>query len=136
MTLLQVLEQKIMEMFARRLDYAPKTHEEALASIAVMERDLRAVGLSDADSARVAAAFDYLGPRIQKWPTTFMIRENLPKRDHFKKLPEPNVSPEQAARNIEKIRAMIKRVGTSADRQTPCDSQRESYNALTERASR
>lgn len=108
MTLSEIVRQKLMEMFARRLEYAPRNAEEVYACANVMVQDLMRLGLKDEDAERVGRTFDYLGPRIQKWPTTFMLKENMAKASGNKLLPEPPpVSHEKAKQYVEQIKKNI-----------------------------
>lgn len=94
-----------MEMMARHLDYGPKTPKDALATVSVMEADLRRLGFKDEDAERVAKTFDFLGPRIQKWPTVAMLKENMQRRDnyHLQDKMEP-VPRERAMQILERLR--------------------------------
>lgn len=67
-------------MLARQLDYSPKAEELPLV-VEVMVRDLQALNLTDDDSDRVAAAFQAIALNSHRWPTVYMIRENLPPRE-------------------------------------------------------
>lgn len=47
--------------------------------IQVMIEDLQNRGLRDADAERVEQAFRTLGPHLQKWPTSRMVIDALPR---------------------------------------------------------
>lgn len=48
--------------------------------IQVMHDDLKRLGLTDGDSGRVQGAFNIVCTEIGKWPTSYMIKENLPRK--------------------------------------------------------
>lgn len=64
-------------MLVRGVDYAPAA-EDLPAVTRQMIADVQQLGLTDADSPRVVAAFTTIALHIGKWPTAYMIRENLP----------------------------------------------------------
>ena len=66
-------------MLARRLDYCPSA-ESLPMTVQVMIEDLHRRGLTDVDAMRVQAAFEELGNKINRWPTSFKVIEALPKR--------------------------------------------------------
>lgn len=103
-----IVKKKMLEMFARRLDYAPKDADGVIASTSVMAADLRRLGLKDDDDARIGEAFDALGSKTQRWPTPIMVKENLPPRKHYqiedKSQPVP---PEVARKRLAELRKLI-----------------------------
>lgn len=68
----QVLETEMLKMLARGLDWSPSP-EDLPAKIVVMCEDLFRHGFRDHDAPRIATAFQFLGPRIQRWPTSKQI---------------------------------------------------------------
>lgn len=105
-----VVQKELSKMLVRGVDYSPAA--EDLPSVTrVMIDDLIRLGLTDQDASRVEQAFSTVALHIGRWPTAFMIRENLPKRSdqNFRRLESPGtpVSPEVAKQNIERIRKMI-----------------------------
>ena len=75
--LLQTLKEELLLMMARQLDYSPKA-EDLPRNCRVMCKDLMAIGLKDADAARVRAAMQKIAIDIGRWPTAYMIRNCLP----------------------------------------------------------
>ena len=88
MTLIETIRNELARMLARQLDYAPAA-DELPFSIQVMSDDLTRRGLADDDAGRVQAAFEVLGPQIQRWPTARMVLECLPAKATPVMLPAP-----------------------------------------------
>lgn len=88
-------------MLARQLPNSPKA-EELAANVAMMTRDLYAMGLHDFDDDRISQAMMTVAIDIGRWPTSHMIKKNLPPRTrhHYKALEHRFMHP--------KIRANIK----------------------------
>lgn len=83
MTLNDVLRRELVRMLARNLDNAPSA-SEIQYSVSVYEDDLRHRGLTDADAVRVKAAFDTLGPKITRFPTSADVIGALLPRGHLR----------------------------------------------------
>lgn len=85
MTLNDVLQRELVRMLARNLEGCPAASEIGF-SVSVYEDDLRSRGLTDADSERLKAAFEALGPTVHRFPTPADILAALP-RNHSRALP-------------------------------------------------
>lgn len=107
-TLHQVVAQGLFKMLARQLDYSPAA-EELPMTVQVMVEDFQTYGLTDVDADRVEAAFMFLGPRIQRWPTARTVIEALPKKPAPKLLSQ-NITPERREFNLRQIGALVKAV--------------------------
>lgn len=97
-------------MLARQLDYSPAA-EELPQVIEVMHQDLQRMGFSDADSERIAMAFDRLALTATKWPTVVAVKEVVPRlaETSFKRLPYKR-TPEVRERGIEALEAIRERL--------------------------
>lgn len=98
----------MLGMLARQLPNSPKA-EELPATVAMMVKDLNALGLHDFDSDRVSAAMTLVAIEIGKWPTSHMIKNNLPPRTRYhQKALENHYVPPEIRKDIEK-RGLSKR---------------------------
>lgn len=62
----------------------------------------------DQDQWRVQAAFLHLMKDSDRWPAPRNLLDRLPPRQPQKALPAPEMSPEQVAENLRRIREMLK----------------------------
>ena len=90
------IQQELLRMLARQLDYAP-TADELPFTVQVMTDDLVNHGLRDVDAPRVREAFARLSPALQKWPTTRMVIEALPPPDRKEMVYRPMLSAPETA---------------------------------------
>lgn len=92
-----IVEQELVKMLARQLDYAP-TADELPFTAQVMTEDFAQRGLHDCDSARVQEAFRKIGPVLQRWPTARAVLEAIPSSEPpHRALPRPEPSLERIA---------------------------------------
>jgi len=99
-----VVEQELLKMLARQLDYAP-TADELPFTAQVMTEDLVYRGLRDKDCDRVREAFQKLGPALQRWPTARIVIESMPsKLPPYRALPHPAPNMERVAASIADMR--------------------------------
>lgn len=99
-----IVQQELIRMLARQLDYAP-TADELPFTAQVMTEDLAHRGLRDADCDRVREAFAKLGPTLQRWPTARMVIEALPSKEQpYRALPRPAPDMEKVAAGIAGMR--------------------------------
>lgn len=68
-------------MLARQLDYSPAA-EELPKVIEVMYGDLTRAGVKDEDWQRVEESFNRIANANMRWPTSVMVKENMPKHHH------------------------------------------------------
>lgn len=87
MNLKTIIMQEMIKMLARQLDCSPAA-DELPFSAQVMTDDFIRIGLTDSDAERVSEAFQRLGPRVQRWPTSRMVIEALPEKKSLR-LPPP-----------------------------------------------
>src|SRR3990170_3493062 len=103
-----VVEQELLRMLARQLDYAP-TADELPFTAQVMTEDLANRGLRDKDCDRVREAFHKLGPALQRWPTARMVLEVMPSTEPpHRALPRPAQNMERIADGIAGMRRATK----------------------------
>ena len=103
MTLTETIRNELARMLARQLDYAPAA-DELPFTIQVMADDLARMGLTDDDVERVQAAFQILGPQTQRWPTTRMVTECLPRKSVPRQLPAPRANSDFVSGQLQGIK--------------------------------
>jgi len=100
--LLATINEEMMLMMARQLEYAPAA-DDLPAVAKVMYHDLVRLGLKNEDSDRVRKAFQGIALNLGRWPTAFMVKENLPKSTVDRKA-LPNASlPKTVQENLERM---------------------------------
>jgi hypothetical protein len=79
MNLIETVENELLKMYARNVVYCPAP-EELPGMTKLMVEDLRAAGLTDADSERVTTAFIEIALNEGHWPNSYMVKKHLPKK--------------------------------------------------------
>lgn len=105
----EVIAQEMTKMAARRVDYAPTDQKDIAIAIRIMQSDLAKLNLKDSDCDRVRATFDTIALQIGKWPTAYMVRDNLIKRHPRRMLANEPGSPQVASKFMEAFRAILRK---------------------------
>ncbi|WIX34937.1 hypothetical protein QO259_09965 [Salinicola sp. JS01] len=66
---------------------------------------------ADLDTRRLRTAFQRLAGSINRWPAPRALLEAMPERPQQSRLGRPKLSPEQAARNRQRLHQMIQDTG-------------------------